>query len=338
MALEEKKFTALLMKVRDASRRTIIPSIHDLFSYVAAETRSNRVILRYEEDRKTKWASWGHSRMLGDWEMPLDESDRKSLAYHLYQGIVESGDAGNGTLHWMYHDSFEANFLDFQRDFFDVLVSAMEDVYNAQERLSDSSHVAPKNEKGATMPDSKKVFIIHGRNVDARGQMGIFVRSLGLVPINFADLRASLGGTPTIADIVESGMNQAQGVIALITADEYAAVRPDYRYAHDQPDDVARLQARPNVIFEAGMAFGKDRKRVVFVLLGNPKLFTDVAGIHVLRPTNDPSGDRAVLRSTLWQGMGCEVEPHSTDWMKAGDFESSVKPLPGVSPRDPFRD
>lgn len=186
------------------------------------------------------------------------------------------------------------------------------------------------------MPDPKKVFIIHGRNMKARDELGIFVRSLGLSPINFMDLRASMGGTPTVAEIVERGMDQAQGVIALITADEYAAVRPDFRYAHDQSDDIQRWQARPNVIFEAGIAFGRDRKRVIFVLLGPPKLFTDVAGIHVLRPNNDPSGDRAVLRTTLWQGMGCDIEVHSTDWMRSGDFEACVKSLPGVSPRDPF--
>ena len=32
------------------------------------------------------------------------------------------------------------------------------------------------------MPNPKKVFIIHGRNMEARAQLGVFVRSLGLVP------------------------------------------------------------------------------------------------------------------------------------------------------------
>lgn len=146
-----------------------------------------------------------------------------------------------------------------------------------------------------------------------------------------------MGGTPTIAEIVERGMSEAQGVIALITADEYAAVRPEYREEHDEPDQIARWQARPNVIFEAGMAFGRARTRVVFVLLGNPKLFTDVAGIHVLRPTNDPSGDRGILRSTLGQGMRCAVED-SSEWMKAGDFEACIAGLAEVSPSDPFAD
>lgn len=203
------------------------------------------------------------------------------------------------------------------------------------QRQAERAEASPSKETAMTA-DPKKVFIIHGRNLEARTQMGIFVRSLGLVPINFGDLRASMGGTPTIAEIVERGMTEAQGVIALITADEYAAVRPEYREEHDEPDQIARWQARPNVIFEAGMAFGRARTRVVFVLLGNPKLFTDVAGIHVLRPTNDPSGDRGILRGTLGQGMHCDIELHSSDWMKAGDFEGCVFGASQHSPNDPF--
>lgn len=193
--------------------------------------------------------------------------------------------------------------------------------------------VEPERLSMAT-PDKSKVFIIHGRNLKAAQEMGNFIRSLGLSPINFKDLRASMGGTPTVAEIVERGMAEAQGVIALFTADEFAGLRPDLRQKHDSGDDTARWQSRPNVIFEAGMAFGRDRNRVVFVLLGNPKLFTDVAGVHVLRPTNDPRGDRATLMNTLANGMKCAVTPHSTDWMSAGDLETCV--LPEVSARDPF--
>jgi predicted nucleotide-binding protein with TIR-like domain len=186
--------------------------------------------------------------------------------------------------------------------------------------------------------DPKKVFVIHGRNVDARRELGIFLRSLGLFPLNFSDLRAQMGGTPTIGEIVERGMSEAQGVVALITADELAALRPRFRQPDEPAHDVVRWQARPNVIFEVGMAFGRDRTRVVLVLLGEVSLFTDVAGIHVLRPTNDPSGDRALLRSTLAQGMGCAVEQHSSDWMTHGDLVSCIAGLPEHPRRDPFVD
>lgn len=194
----------------------------------------------------------------------------------------------------------------------------------------------PGKETSMSIPDPKKVFIIHGRNVEARHQMGIFVRALGLVPINFADLRAAMGGTPHIDAIVEKGMAEAQGVIAVFTPDEFASLRPEYRHEHDRPEDICRWQARPNVIFEAGMAFGRDRDRVVFVLFGNPTLFTDVAGIHLLRPTNDSKGDRSTLRMTLAEGMGCAVDALSGEWMTAGDFEKCVQSPCTEDACDPF--
>lgn len=182
-------------------------------------------------------------------------------------------------------------------------------------------------------PDPRKVFVIHGRNRSALNEMNSFLRACGLSPIGFGDLRAEMGGTPTLDRIVEEGMNRAQGIIALITADEAASLRPEYRGPGDSGEAISRWQARPNVIFEAGMAFGRDRERVVFVLLGDPKLFTDVAGVHVLRPTNDPRGDRTVLRDTLRKGMGCAVEDTSA-WMDHGDFDKFA--CPSGEPPDAF--
>ena len=46
------------------------------------------------------------------------------------------------------------------------------------------------------------MFVIHGRNLEARKQIGYFLAALGLEAVDFDDLRASLGGTPTIAEIV----------------------------------------------------------------------------------------------------------------------------------------
>ncbi len=171
-------------------------------------------------------------------------------------------------------------------------------------------------------PDRRKVFVIHGRNVRVADEMAAFLRALGLEPIIFRDLRARLGGTPGIAEIVTRGMDEAHGVIALFTGDEYAVLRSELKSPRDEGEDLARWQARPNVIFEAGMAFGRDRQRVILVLLGEVRLFSDVAGIHVLRPSNDPTQDRETLRRTL-QGIQCDVNDSSA-WMTAGDLVGSV--------------
>lgn len=72
---------------------------------------------------------------MGAWEMPLDEDERKSLAYHLYRCVVESRDAGRA---WMHHESFEQNVIDFQQDFFGLLVRVVEDIYNLEHATAKS--------------------------------------------------------------------------------------------------------------------------------------------------------------------------------------------------------
>lgn len=199
--------------------------------------------------------------------------------------------------------------------------------------LENSSKGETVNE---TKPDPKRVFVIHGRNAEARKQFGYFLNSLGLQADNFGDIRSRMGGSASIAAIINQGMSEAQGVIALFTADEFSALTPQFRTNHDDEEQKMRWQARPNVLFEAGMAFGRDPDRVAFVLLGHVKLFSDISGVHVLRPTNDKGGHRATLRDLLAGGMKCDVIQNNSGWMEAGDFETCVKVPEGVHPRDPF--
>jgi hypothetical protein len=191
----------------------------------------------------------------------------------------------------------------------------------------------------APRPDPKKVFLIHGRNKRATKEMGIFLRSMGLEPVLFRDVRKNMGGTVHLISVVERGMQEAQGVLALITPDELATLRSDFRMNEDTSEEVERWQARPNVLFEAGMAYGKHPDRVAFVLFGEAKLFSDASGMHVFRPKNEhgPGSSRAQLRGVLASGMGCSVDMYADDWMTLGDFDAVTAGLSEVSPRSPFR-
>jgi predicted nucleotide-binding protein len=186
--------------------------------------------------------------------------------------------------------------------------------------------------------DKKKVFVIHGRCEAARQEMGVFLRSLGLEPLWFRDVRSRMGGTTHVIRVVEQGMKEAHGIIALITPDEYSTLRPAMRKAGDGGEMVARWQARPNVLFEAGMAYMRHPDRVAFVLFGDAKLFSDTSGMCVYWPTNeyDPDSHRTQFRDLLGGGMQCEINA-SNDWMNSGDFDAVIRGLSGVSPTDPFR-
>lgn len=186
------------------------------------------------------------------------------------------------------------------------------------------------------VPDPKKVFIIHGRNTKARKAVEQFVRALGLVPIDFEQLAAD-SGAAFVGEIVRTGLAQAQGIIALFTADEISHLRPDYHEPHDGQEDKMRWQSRPNVIFEAGMAYGSAPERTILAVLGGQtKLFSDVKGLHLTYLSNSHDSRKRLRQKLI--GAKCEVDLRSDaydDPAVAGDFDACV--LPEVSTRDPFR-
>ena len=184
-----------------------------------------------------------------------------------------------------------------------------------------------------TTADPKKVFIIHGQNQNAADEMAKFVFSLGLEPLKFGEIRSRMGGGNTnIADVVVQGMSETAHVIALFTPDEFSELRPELARGK-KGEELHRWQGRPNVIFEAGIAYGRDPERVIFVKLGDVSLFTDANHVHYYKPTNDPKGHRKDLKR--WLAHRCPVND-SDQWMEVGDFESCV--LPEVSTRSPFLD
>jgi len=194
-----------------------------------------------------------------------------------------------------------------------------------------------KGEIMSMLPDKKKVFIIHGRNVDARIAIEHFLKALGLAALDFDQIAADMG-TEFVGNIVAEGLNRAHGIVSLFTPDEYSALATPLR-GGQTGREVERWQARPNVIFEAGMAFATARERSVIVTLGGDvSLFSDVAGIHILRLDNTIQSRNKFRQKLI--GMGCEVDLRGdsyTDPARSGDFDAAVAALSGVSPRDPFR-
>jgi predicted nucleotide-binding protein len=184
-------------------------------------------------------------------------------------------------------------------------------------------------------PDTKKVFIIHGRNVTARKAVEQFVRSLKLDPIDFDELAADMGAA-FVGEIVREGLNRAQGIIALFTPDEVAFLRPEYHQSHDSDEDKQRWQARSNVIFEAGMAYGSASERTILAVLGGQaKLFSDVRGMHLTYLSNTQDARKRLRQKLI--GAKCDVDLRSDAWLDpsvSGDFDACV--LPEVSTRNPF--
>jgi len=166
------------------------------------------------------------------------------------------------------------------------------------------------------------VFVVHGRNSTARDAVFAFLRAIGLRPLEWSQaIRLARGGAPYVGEILEAAFREAAAVVVLITPDDEARLRRAFIRSED-PGYERNLtgQARPNVLFEAGMAFGRDPNSTVLVQIGEVRPFSDVAGRHVVRLSNQPSSRQEF--ATKLANAGCNVDTSGADWLSAGDLTS----------------
>ena len=155
--------------------------------------------------------------------------------------------------------------------------------------------------------------------------MFAFLRSIGLHPLEWTEAVAvTEKASPYIGEILESAFAVAQAVVVLMTGDDEAQLRESFRTTADE-DYESKLvpQARPNVLFEAGMAFGSHPTRTLLVELGKVRPFSDVGGRHAVRIAN--ATDRRQDLAMRLRKAGCSVNLEGTDWHITGDFDAAVQ-------------
>jgi predicted nucleotide-binding protein len=189
--------------------------------------------------------------------------------------------------------------------------------------------------QGPEIRGPRVVFVVHGRNLAARDALFTFLRSIGLHPLEWSEaVVAAGGGAPYIGDILEKAFSIAQAVVVLMTPDDEARLRKNLQQHGDGLHETRMTpQARPNVLFEAGMAMGRSAERTIIVELGNLRPFSDIAGRHVVR-LNNTSQRRQELAQRL-QAAGCPVNITGTDWHNAGDFETAIRQTPDKNMKSP---
>lgn len=174
--------------------------------------------------------------------------------------------------------------------------------------------------KGASEKKRNTVFVVHGRNNAIRTAMFTFLRSIGLQPLEWTQaLKATKAASPYIGIVLEAAFKEAAAVVVLLTPDDEAKLKDEFVTTKDSVYE-RRLtgQARPNVLFEAGMAFGKNPNCTVLVQIGDMRPFSDVAGRHVVHLSNEP--ERRQELAVKLSNAGCNVDTTGIDWMSAGDF------------------
>lgn len=170
-------------------------------------------------------------------------------------------------------------------------------------------------------PDAhRRVFIVEGRDGKLTGAFHALLRAVQLVPLEWEKLVGATGSTaPYLGQVVAQAPHLAQATLVLLSPDDIVELHPDLFFENDHPQERARSgQARPNVLFELGLALMAYPDRTIVVEVGQMRPVADLAGLNVIRFDGSPTAVKKVL-DRLTQA-GCPVDTSGTDWLDTGRF------------------
>lgn len=189
----------------------------------------------------------------------------------------------------------------------------------------DISFSTKSNEMTENLPlthsvDPRKVFVVHGRNIKARDAMFSFLRAIGLDPIEWEEAVAmTKQGSPYIGNVLDIAFNNAKAIVVLLTGDDLAKLND--ALSSSEPEQLTP-QPRPNVLFEAGMAIGRNENQTILVELGEIRSMSDIIGRHAIRIDNTVAKRQALAYRLSTAGCAVKIEGR-TDWHTTGDFDNA---------------
>jgi predicted nucleotide-binding protein len=134
--------------------------------------------------------------------------------------------------------------------------------------LRDGSIVAP-----AQVKENTTIFVVHGRDEDARDQLELILHRLGLEPFV---LQITGGGGDTLIEALEKMIGKAAQSafgIVLVTPD-------DVGYLKSAGATEAQARARQNVIMEMGMLLSSlTRRRCAVLIKGHVDMPSNMGGV-----------------------------------------------------------
>ena len=177
--------------------------------------------------------------------------------------------------------------------------------------------------KRATRPkgrSTKRVLVVHGRDEPLRRSVFAFLRAVGLTPREWSTImKDAEEGSPFVGQVIADEIEKAGAIVILLTPDDEARLRKPYRRSSDGAHEATLTgQSRPNVLFEAGIAFGIHPSHTLIVQVGPHRPISDIAGRHLLHL--DDSTERRLEFVTRLKGLGLSVDDSGLDWHDTGDF------------------
>lgn len=181
-----------------------------------------------------------------------------------------------------------------------------------------AGHVAIPASRLPTDP-RRTVVVFHGRDRKARAGLFAFLDSLDLHPMEWSEmLQLVASGAPSISDVLNAALDVECVFLVFMTPDDMVYLRPEHAHGDDDPDTRPQGQARPNVLFEAGLAFARHPKQTVLAHLGEVRPVSDLLDRYRVRLDNSTES-RQRLAQRL-ESAGCDVNTRGVRWHTAGDL------------------
>jgi Predicted nucleotide-binding protein containing TIR-like domain len=139
--------------------------------------------------------------------------------------------------------------------------------------------------KPVVMISNNSIFVVHGRDIQLNTDMFAFLRAVRLNPLEWSQaIKGAKGANPHVDEVIYGAMENVQGVLVMFSPDEEARLKTKFCSSVDKKKGFNKLegQARPNVIFEAGLALGAHSKKTLLVQVGDVRDISDIAGKHLV--------------------------------------------------------
>jgi predicted nucleotide-binding protein len=188
-----------------------------------------------------------------------------------------------------------------------------------------STTVSQPTPKGVTRPAVKPaknntLFVVHGRDKNLNEDMFGLLRALGLNPIEWSKAVAKThGNNPDVDKIIGGQMKSVQGIVVMISPDEQAKLKAKFSDPAIPAERTLQDQARPNVLFEAGWAFGAYPDKTLLVRVGNTRPISDLGGKHIMKLSNSPASRKEFAQRL--KKMRFKVDTEGTSWLTEFDFD-----------------
>jgi predicted nucleotide-binding protein len=183
-----------------------------------------------------------------------------------------------------------------------------------QPRISD--------EEALVEVDPRTVFIVHGRDLEAKSAVTHFLRDLDLHPVEWDEMVQATGQSmPYTGYVISLAFKSVHAVVVLLTPDDLACLHEDLLRTDDKDwERHPTGQARPNVLFETGMALATHPDRTLIIEFGSMRPFSDVDGRNTVRFT--PVAATLNALAMRLQTAGCPVNTSGTSWLELSRFEN----------------